>query len=222
MGLTDAAARSVGLALPDPERTARSRRVGAPARRRSSGGVGQVVGDASLHTGDATALGVNTGTSITQKVDATAAGRQHQCVAGRGGRERRPRRGEHGWERRGGCRNRIAGGGVNASADCHACQTSWRRLSGGTVEPRRHDGCRRPVRLRWSPRAADRARGDAIDQVVDSTPTDLVGPADDPAAPQTKHTRIRQVIGVLTFAFSSANGQDKSETTGERAATTTP
>ena len=53
---------------------------------------------------------------------------------------------------------------------------------------------------------------DVTDQLVDSTPSDLVGTAEDPAGPQTKHIRVRQVIGVLTFAFSSANGQDKTET----------
>ena len=64
----------------------------------SSGGVGQVVGGASCDTGDASAAGVNTATSITQKVDATAVGGSTQCVAGSGGRECRPRGGEHGWE----------------------------------------------------------------------------------------------------------------------------
>ena len=39
-----------------------------------SGGVGDAVGDASLETGNATALGVNTGTSITQNVNAKAEG----------------------------------------------------------------------------------------------------------------------------------------------------
>ena len=40
----------------------------------ASGGVGDAVGDATLHTGAATALGVNAGTSITQSVDAKAQG----------------------------------------------------------------------------------------------------------------------------------------------------
>ena len=45
-----------------------------------------------------------------------------------------------------------------------------------------------------------------------SAPDDLIG--DDPSNPQTKNIRVRQVIGVLTFAFSDANGTPQTEVNG--------
>jgi len=174
-----------------------------------SGGVGQAVGGASLHTGDATAVGVNTGTSVTQKVDATAVGGSINAsqdavvanvglgVANTGGNVAA------------GVATGSSGGGVNAAAVATLADF-LAALSGGTVSP---DGTADVAGLFDFGGLIAQLTGhaDALDQVVGSAPTDLVGPADDPAAPQTKHTRIRQVIGVLTFAFSSANGQDTSE-----------
>ena len=52
-------------------------------------------------------------------------------------------------------------------------------------------------------------KADVIDTLADQTPDDLVG--DDPSEPQTQHIRVRQVIGVLAFAFSDANGTQQTE-----------
>ncbi len=46
---------------------------------------------------------------------------------------------------------------------------------------------------------------EVTDSLLDAAPTDLLE-GDDSSGPQTTGVRVRQIIGVLTFAFSSANG----------------
>ena len=87
-------------------------------------------------------------------------------------------------------------------------------LSGGSVSP---DGTDKVAGLFdfGGLIASLTGHAEMTDQLIDSTPSDLVGSPEDPAGPQTKHIRVRQVIGTLTFSFSSANGQDKAETIGK-------
>ena len=181
----------------------------------ASGGVGDAVGDATLHTGDATAIGVNAGTSITQSVQREGPGRRHQRVAGRARGERRPRRREHGRQRRGRCGHRLRRRRHQLAGDRRLSPSFLAALSGGSVVARRHRRGGRPLRLRWPDRLAHRSRGDDRSARRLDARQISSGLPKIPQARRRKHIRVRQVIGTLTFSFSSANGQDTTETVGK-------
>ena len=180
----------------------------------ASGGVGDAVGDATVHTGDATGIGVNAGTSITQNVNAKAEGGSINAsqdalvanvglgVANTGGNVAA------------GVATGSGGGGINAQAIATLADF-LAALSGGSVSPDGTDRRRRAVRLRWPDRVADGSRGDDRPaRRLDARRTSSARPTI-PRARRRKHIRVRQVIGTLTFSFSSANGQDKAETIGK-------
>ena len=104
------------------------------------------------------------------------------------------------------------GGGRNAQAIADLAGF-LAALSGGSVAP---DGTDEVAGLFdfGGLIASLTGHAELVDQLVDSTPSDLSGSPEDPAGPQTAHIRVRQVIGTLTFSFSSANGQDTTETGG--------
>ena len=170
----------------------------------ASGGVGDAVGDATLHTGDATALGVNAGTSITQVVDAKAKGgninaSQDALVANVG----------LGVGNTGGnVATGVAagsGGGINSQVIATlaqflaACRVA--RSPDGTDKvplPFNFGGliARSPVTAEMTDQLSTRPH---------QTSSDLLRI---PRAADQAHPR-RQVIGTLTFSFSSANGKTR-------------
>ena len=179
------------------------------------GAAGNAIGNANVSTGDTLAVGVDSATSIVQDVKATAEGgnidsSQEAVVANVG----------LGVANTGG---NVAGGVATGSAQeeeasdaalsansvaTDALADFLTALSAGTVAP---DGTTTVAGLFdfGALIAQLTGKADVVDTLADQTPDDLVG--DDPSEPQAQHIRVRQVIGVLTFAFSDANGTQQTE-----------
>ncbi len=83
-------------------------------------------------------------------------------------------------------------------------------LSGGVVAP---DGTSEVAGLfDFGPLVATlTGHAEITDSLLEGAPTDLLE-GDESSEEQTTGVRVRQVIGVLTFAFSSANGNVEVET----------
>ena len=189
-----------------------------PGDNASGAAAGNAIGSAAVSTGDALAVGVDSATSVVQDVKASAEGGEINSsqeavvanvglgVASTGGNVARG----------------VATGGAtddpaaDAALDANSVATDaladfLTALSAGSVAP---DGTTTVAGLFdfGALIAQLTGRADVIDTLTDQTPGELTG--DDPSNPQTEHIRVRQVIGVLSFAFSDANGTQNAQLDG--------
>lgn len=196
-----------------------------PADGGAGGGSGNAVGDAQVSTGDALAVGADAVTTIIQDANATADGgtvdaSQSAVVANVG----------LGVANTGGNRAAgVSGGGAEEPEEpeeSEVMQESFTSspaaqrladfllaLSGGVVAP---DGTTEVAGLfDFGPLVATlTGHAEITDSLLEGAPTDLLE-GDESSEEQTTGVRVRQVIGVLTFAFSSANGNVEVETDGD-------
>jgi hypothetical protein len=189
-----------------------------PGDNASGAGAGNAVGTAAVSTGDALAVGVDSATSIVQDVKATAEGgniesSQEAVVANVGLGVANTGGNVAGGVATGGAQEQAA---PDAALDANSVATDaladfLTALSAGSVAP---DGTTTVAGLFDFGALIAQLTGHAevIDTLADQTPDDLLG--DDPSNPQSKRIRVRQVIGVLTFAFSDANGTQTAEVGG--------
>ncbi len=190
-----------------------------PADGGAAGGSGNAVGDAQVSTGDALAVGADAVTTIIQDANATADGgtvdaSQSAVVANVG----------LGVANTGGNRAAgVSGGGaeepeepedvqesITSSPAAQALADFLLALSGGVVAP---DGTTEVAGLfDFGPLVATlTGHAEITDSLLDAAPTDLLE-GDESSEEQTTGVRVRQVIGMLTFAFSSANSNVEVET----------
>ncbi|HET9666973.1 MAG TPA: hypothetical protein VFP09_09465, partial [Desertimonas sp.] len=189
-----------------------------PADGGAGGGSGNAVGDAQVSTGDALAVGADAVTTIIQDANATADGgtidaSQSAVVANVG----------LGVANTGGNRaDGVLGAAPEQSGESEEVQASLASsaaqalgefllaLSCGAVAP---DGTSEVAGLfDFGPLVATlTGHAEITDSLLEAAPTDLIE-GDESSDEQSTGIRVRQVIGVLTFAFSSANGNLEVET----------